>query len=46
MSTRLTAFHVAVQVRDIAEARHFYGQVLDCMEGRSDTSMTSSRRSK
>jgi extradiol dioxygenase family protein len=32
----LTPFHVAVQVRDIAEARAFYGQILGCSEGRSD----------
>ena len=31
----LTPFHVAVQVRDIAEARHFYGEVLGLAEGRS-----------
>ena len=31
----LTPFHVAVQVRDIGEARHFYGGVLGCQEGRS-----------
>ncbi len=31
----LTPFHVAVQVRDIAEARRFYGEVLGCREGRS-----------
>src|ERR1700691_2997319 len=37
MSTRLTPFHVAVQVRDLAEARSFYGQILGCTEGRSDT---------
>ena len=35
MSARLTPFHVAVQVRNIAEARHFYGEVLGCSEGRS-----------
>lgn len=33
----LTPFHIAVQVRDIAEARHFYAEVLGCPEGRSDT---------
>ncbi len=38
MSPRLTPFHVAVQVRDIAEARHFYGEVLGCTEGRSAAS--------
>lgn len=32
----LTPFHVAVQVRDVAEARRFYGEVLGCAEGRSD----------
>jgi uncharacterized protein len=31
----LRPFHVAVQVRDIAEARRFYGEVLGCAEGRS-----------
>jgi uncharacterized protein len=32
---RLTPFHIAVQVRDIPEARRFYGEVLGCTEGRS-----------
>jgi extradiol dioxygenase family protein len=32
----LFPFQMAVQVRDIAEARHFYREVLGCMEGRSD----------
>ena len=32
---RLTPFHIAVPVRDIAEAREFYGGVLGCSEGRS-----------
>jgi hypothetical protein len=31
----LTPFHVALQVRDIEEARRFYGGVLGCAEGRS-----------
>src|ERR1700743_193071 len=31
----LTPFHIAVQVRDIAEARRFYGDLLGCPEGRS-----------
>ena len=35
---RLTPFHVALQVRDLAEARRFYGGVLGCPEGRSDDS--------
>jgi uncharacterized protein len=33
----LTPFHIAVQVRDIAEARRFYRDLLGCAEGRSDT---------
>jgi extradiol dioxygenase family protein len=33
----LTPFHIAVQVRDIAEARRFYKDTLGCTEGRSDT---------
>jgi extradiol dioxygenase family protein len=33
----LTPFHIAVQVRDIDEARHFYKELLGCAEGRSDT---------
>ncbi len=32
----LTPFHLAIQVRDIAEARRFYGGLLGCSEGRSD----------
>lgn len=36
MSEPLTPFHVAVQVRDLAEARHFYKDILGCAEGRSD----------
>jgi uncharacterized protein len=32
----LTPFHIAVQVRDIAEARAFYKDILGCTEGRSD----------
>ena len=32
---QLTPFHVAVQVRDLAEARHFYRTILGCSEGRS-----------
>jgi len=38
MPAHLTPFHIAVQVRDIAEARHFYSGILGCSEGRSDTS--------
>ncbi|MCR9260291.1 MAG: VOC family protein [Pseudomonadaceae bacterium] len=32
----LTPFHLAIPVRDIAEARDFYGGKLGCAEGRSD----------
>ena len=35
MTRGLTPFHIAVQVRDLAEARDFYGGVLGCAEGRS-----------
>ncbi|MFI4890397.1 MAG: VOC family protein [Steroidobacterales bacterium] len=31
----LSPFHLAVQVRDIAEARQFYGGLMGCAEGRS-----------
>jgi uncharacterized protein len=31
----LSPFHVALQVRDITEARRFYGGMLGCPEGRS-----------
>jgi extradiol dioxygenase family protein len=34
--TPLTPFHIAVQVRDITEARRFYKDILGCTEGRSD----------
>jgi extradiol dioxygenase family protein len=32
---KLTPFHIAVQVRDIEEARRFYTGLLGCAEGRS-----------
>ena len=32
----LTPFHIAVQVRDIGEARTFYRDIVGCPEGRSD----------
>ena len=35
--TGLSPFHVAFPVHDLAAARHFYGQVMGCPEGRSDT---------
>jgi extradiol dioxygenase family protein len=31
----LTPFHVAIPVRDIAESRHFYTEILGCQAGRS-----------
>ena len=33
----LTPFHLAIQVRDIDEAREFYGSKMGLPEGRSDT---------
>ncbi len=36
MAHALTPFHLAIQVRDIAEARDFYGSKLGFSEGRSD----------
>ena len=35
--TRITQFHLAFPVRDLDEARHFYGDVIGCPQGRSDT---------
>lgn len=32
----MTPFHLAIQVRDLEEARAFYGGLLGCPEGRSD----------
>ena len=34
-SSELNPFHLAIQVRDLAEAREFYGSVLECPKGRS-----------
>jgi len=31
----LTPFHLAIPVRDLAESRAFYGELLGCPEGRS-----------
>jgi extradiol dioxygenase family protein len=31
----LPPFHLAIRVRDLAEARNFYGHLLGCAEGRS-----------
>lgn len=36
--TTLTPFHIAFPVHDLAAARAFYGGLLGCPEGRSDTS--------
>ena len=36
MGTALFPFHVAVPVRDLGQARAFYGGLLGCSEGRSD----------
>ncbi|MCG6156373.1 VOC family protein [Rubinisphaera margarita] len=33
----MTPFHIAIPVRDIAEAREFYGVKMGLAEGRSDT---------
>jgi extradiol dioxygenase family protein len=33
--TQLTPFHIAFPVNDLPAARHFYGTVLGCPEGRS-----------
>lgn len=33
----LTPFHIAFPVDDLDAARHFYGTVMGCPEGRSDT---------
>ena len=35
MMNPLTPFHVALPVRDLGEARAFYGELLQCPEGRS-----------
>lgn len=34
--TDLAPFHIAFPVDDLAAARHFYGTILGCPEGRSD----------
>jgi extradiol dioxygenase family protein len=33
----LPPFHLAIRVRDLDEARKFYGDILDCDEGRSSS---------
>lgn len=32
---KLNPFHLAIPVKDLIEARHFYGNLLGCSEGRS-----------
>ncbi|KRA73110.1 glyoxalase [Lysobacter sp. Root667] len=34
----ITQFHLAFPVRDLDEARHFYGELIGCPQGRSDVS--------
>lgn len=36
MQQPLPHFHLAIEVRDVDESRAFYGDLLDCEEGRSD----------
>ena len=36
MSTQLHPFHLAIPVDDLKAARHFYGEILGCPEGRTD----------
>jgi uncharacterized protein len=36
-NSRITQFHLAFPVRDLDEARRFYGDVIGCPKGRSDT---------
>ena len=40
MMSELTPFHLAVPVDDLPAARHFYGTVLGCPEGRSADAWT------
>ncbi|MFZ5726157.1 MAG: VOC family protein [Pseudomonadota bacterium] len=35
--TELSPFHIAFPVHDLDAARHFYGTIIGCAEGRSDT---------
>lgn len=35
--TAITQFHLAFPVRDLDEARQFYGDMMGCPQGRSDT---------
>ena len=36
--SRITQFHLAFPVRDLDEARRFYGEVIGCPQGRTDVS--------
>ncbi len=36
-TTQLSPFHLAIPVADLPSSRQFYGEVLGCPEGRSDT---------
>lgn len=36
-NSKLNPFHLAVPVRNLSECRKFYGEVMGCDEGRSDT---------
>jgi uncharacterized protein len=36
-ATTLLPFHLAFPVHDLAQARHFYGELLGCAEGRSSS---------
>lgn len=38
MSTAVPPFHLAFPVHDLEQARHFYGAILGCPEGRSSPS--------
>ena len=37
LTMKINPFHLAIPVYDLAAARHFYGQVFGCAEGRSST---------
>lgn len=40
MSQNIHPFHLAIPVDDLGAARHFYGEVLQCREGRTDEHWT------
>jgi uncharacterized protein len=40
MTRRVTQFHLAIPVRDLGEAKHFYREVLGAKEGRSTRNFT------